>query len=194
MPDDKERLWTLANFFTLLRILAIPVLILALVRHSGRTAFFVFGVAALTDFLDGLAARTWHQRSKLGITLDPAADKLLMTASFIALSLRSLGGPNIIPLWLTIVVIGRDVAIALGVLVVVKTVGPKPFLPSLWGKISTVWQLVCLLLVLLFNWLQTTPAELLWVYLLTLVLTCISWAHYFFARFLPWLREKQDDR
>ena len=190
MGDEKERFWTLANFFTLLRILAVPVLIAALVRHSGRTAFLVFGFAALTDFLDGQAARTWHQRSKLGIALDPAADKLLMTASFIALSLPSLGGPNIIPLWLTIVVIGRDVAIAVGALVLLKTVGARQFLPTLWGKISTVWQLFCVFLVLLFNWLGTTPGELLWLYLITLIATCVSWAHYFFARFLPWIRKK----
>lgn len=192
MDKANPRLWTAANVLSLLRILLIPALIAALVRRNSVVAFIIFVAAGATDFLDGLAARTWGQRTKLGVTLDPAADKLLMTACFVALSLRSVGGPNVIPLWLTGFVIGRDAAIALGALVVVKTVGPKPFLPSLWGKISTVLQMGCICLVLFFNMLGTSPPQLLWVYVITLAATLVSAIHYFAARFLVWIRKNRD--
>jgi cardiolipin synthase len=189
MDKTSSRFWTAANVLSLLRVLLIPAIVVALVRREGVAAFAIFAAAAMTDFLDGMAARTWGQRTKLGITLDPAADKLLMTASFVALSLRSIGGPNVIPLWLTGLVIGRDAAIALGALVIVQTVGPRPFLPSLWGKISTILQMGCVSLVLFFNMLGTTPRGLRWVYFLTLAATLVSAAHYFVARFLVWIRQ-----
>lgn len=192
MEGTKPRLWTAANVLSSLRILLIPALIAALVRRNGTAAFAVFVAAGMTDFLDGLAARAFGQRSKLGVTLDPAADKLLMTASFVALSLRSIGGPNVIPLWLTGFVIGRDVAIALAALVVVKTLGPKPFLPSLWGKVSTVLQMGCIGLVLLFNMLGTRPPQLWGVYVITLAATLVSAGHYFVARLLTWIRDSRE--
>ncbi len=182
--------WTAANLLTLLRIVLVPVFIVAVVHRSGTAAFAVFVLAACTDFLDGMAARGLGQRSKVGITLDPAADKLLMTAAFIALSLESAGGPNIIPLWLTATVIGRDVAIALGALLVYKLIGPKPFLPSLWGKISTILQMGCIGLVLLLNMLGTMRGELRWAYYLTFAATVVSAFHYFFSRLVQWIRKR----
>jgi cardiolipin synthase len=182
--------WTAANLLTLLRIALVPVFIGAVVRRSGTAAFAVFVLAACTDFLDGWAARAWGKRTKLGVTLDPAADKLLMTAAFIALSLEWAGGPNIIPLWLTGTVIGRDAAIALAALLVTTLIGPKPFLPSLWGKISTILQMGCIGLVLLLNMLGTMRGELRWAYYLTFAATVGSGLHYFVTRLVPWIRGK----
>ncbi len=190
MEGGKAGFWTAANVLTLLRIALVPVFIGAVVRRNGTAAFAVFVLAACTDFLDGWAARTWGQRTKVGVTLDPAADKLLMTAAFIALSLKSAGGPNIIPLWLTGTVIGRDAAIALAALLVTTLIGPKPFLPSLWGKLSTVLQMSCIGLVLLFNMLGKSPTLLNWVYVLTAAATLASGLHYFFARLVPWIRKR----
>lgn len=180
-------MWTKANTLTLLRVLAIPFLLVALARHAAGLAFWVFFAAACTDFLDGMAARGWNERSKFGTLFDPAADKLLMTASFIALSLPSVGGRNVIPLWLTGLVIGRDLAISLGALIVAKVLGPRPFLPSIWGKISTVLQMACLGLVLLFNMLDIAPPHMFWVFVLTFAATLVSGVHYFAARFVPWM-------
>lgn len=190
MDEGRTRLWTAANVITLLRILSVPIIVVALVRHSSRAAFWVFVAAGCTDFLDGLAARSWHQRSKLGILLDPIADKILLTASFIALSLPAIGGPNVIPLWLTGLVIGRDAAIGLGALIVVQKLGPKPFLPSLWGKISTVLQMGLVCLVLFLNMLGTRTPLLVWAYGLTFAATLVSAVHYFAARFLPWMTKR----
>jgi len=187
MDEGRTRLWTAANIITLLRILAVPILVLALIRHASRTAFWVFVAAGCTDFLDGMAARGWRQRSKLGILMDPIADKILMTASFIALSLPAIGGPNIIPLWLTGLVIGRDLAISAGALIVVKKLGPRPFLPSLWGKVCTILQMGCVGLVLFLNMLGVKTPLLLGIYLLAFAATLVSWIHYVAARFLPWM-------
>jgi cardiolipin synthase len=187
MDEGRARLWTAANVITLLRVLSVPIMVMALARHASRAAFWVFVAAACTDFLDGMAARGWHQRSKLGILLDPIADKILMTALFIALSLPAIGGPNIIPLALTGLVIGRDAAIALGAFIVFKKRGPRPFLPTLWGKISTFLQMGLIGLVLLLNMLGTRTPLLDWAYGLTFVSTLVSAVHYFVARFLPWM-------
>ncbi len=190
MANLEAGFWTAANLLTLLRIALTPVFVVAVVHKNGTAAFAVFVAAACTDFLDGWAARTWGKKTKAGVTLDPAADKLLMTAAFIALSLKTAGGPNIIPLWLTGTVIGRDVAIALGALLVYKLIGPKPFLPSLWGKISTVLQMTCIGLVLLFNMMGKMPGELAWFYYLTFAATIVSGVHYFAARLVPWIRNR----
>ena len=177
--QGNKTFWTAANILSLLRILLVPVFLLTLVLHEPFAALIVFLFAGSTDLMDGLAARIWNQKTKIGAVLDPAADKLLMTAAFIALTLPSLGSPNPIPLWLTVVVVGRDVIIASGSFIIIKLTGPKVFYPTLLGKISTFCQMGVLLLVLMFNYFQTSPALLLWFYYLTLVLTLLSGIHYF---------------
>lgn len=184
MDRARPRVWTAANILSLLRVVLVPVLVLALAARRPGAALIIFAVAGSTDFLDGLAARALHQRTSLGVLLDPIGDKLLMTAAFITLSLPSLPGPNVIPLWLTIPVIGRDVAIVLGAFILFKTRGVRQFPPSLWGKVSTVGQMACLGLVLLFNWIGTTPSALTWVYVATLTATLVSGGDYFRKGFL----------
>src|SRR5262249_56553563 len=76
----------LANWLTILRILLIPVFVSLLVYRRPGAALIVFGVAALTDLLDGWAARHWKDESSLGAFLDPMADKLLLTSSFVTLT------------------------------------------------------------------------------------------------------------
>ena len=84
----------------------------------------MFAVAGLTDLLDGLAARAAGQKSELGAWLDPAADKLLLVTTFIVLTLPNIGLVNRIPLWLTVLIISRDVGIVLTVAIVNLAVGP----------------------------------------------------------------------
>lgn len=176
--DRKNTLWTAANMLSLLRILLVPVFLVMLALHESLAALIAFLFAGLTDLLDGLAARIWHQKTKIGVVLDPAADKLLMTAAFVALSFPSLSSPNVIPSWLTVVVVGRDVLISSASFILIKLTGPKPFYPTLLGKTSTFCQMFIVLLVLIFNFFQTTPALLWWLYYLTLVLTLFSGIHY----------------
>jgi len=169
---------TLPNLITLLRIGLIPVFVLMVFKRKAALALLIFLLAGATDFLDGLFARLLKKKTKIGIFLDPAADKLLMTASYIVLTIPSLNSLNLIPLWLTATVIGRDLMIVLGALVINRMTGQSTFLPSLLGKISTVCQVGTILLVLFFNYLQISPLYLKWVFYLTLAFTFFSCINY----------------
>lgn len=170
----------LPNILSLLRIFLIPVFLVLMVNRKITEAFIVFLFAGLTDILDGFTARLLHLKTKIGAFLDPAADKLLMTASFIILTLPSLNSPNVIPVWLTVSVIGRDLLIASAALVLFKLKGQKTFLPSLLGKTCTVLQVLVPLLVLFLNVRQISSSLLIWLYYLTLIFTLLSAVHYAF--------------
>jgi len=157
----------------------VPFFVLEVLAGRPRTALVVFFAAGITDLLDGWAARSLDLRSKTGVWLDPAADKILLTAAFIILTLPGGTGPNLLPLWLTTAVIGRDVLLVAGSLVILLLRGEKQFLPSLVGKASTVSQVSTILAVLFFNACGHTAPELSWLYGLTLGLTGISAVHYF---------------
>ncbi|HDZ26442.1 MAG TPA: CDP-alcohol phosphatidyltransferase family protein, partial [Candidatus Aminicenantes bacterium] len=168
---------------SLLRILLIPVFLALMIRGKIMAASAVFFFAGFTDVLDGAAARLLHQKTKIGALLDPAGDKLLMTSAFIVLAIPSLNSPHIIPLWLTIAVISRDLFIVSSAFALYKLRGQKTFLPSFWGKSSTVCQFIVLVLVLFFNSFQISFPYLRLLYFLTLALTLLSGAHYFYIGF-----------
>lgn len=134
---------TVPNFLTFARILLTPFLIWCLVQRKMDQALIIFVVAGLTDGLDGLVARLLHQKSRLGACLDPLADKFLLVSSFILL-----GWLGAIPLWLVIVAIGRDVMIVSGVLALMILNVPLVIQPTLLGKLTTLTQLLVVLLVL----------------------------------------------
>lgn len=181
----RQEAFTVPNILSLVRIVLIPFFLWAMIAGRPVAAFILFSAAAATDFLDGWTARLLRQKSALGLWLDPAADKLLMTAAFIICSLPRLSWPNSLPAVVTAVVIGRDAAIVLGAWILYKIAGKKSFAPSLWGKISTICQMVCLFFVLLSNALGLRPAAPLAVLLaLTLAATAVSGGHYFWTGFL----------
>jgi cardiolipin synthase len=173
-----ERIFTIPNLFTFLRIGLIPLFLYYMIQNNPRKALIVFFIAASTDFLDGIAARALKQKSKIGALLDPAGDKLLMMAAMIALSIPSLSSPNVVPIWLTVFVIGRDLYIVAGSWVVYKRTRHTTFTPTFVGKMSTVCQMSILLLVLFFNTINSAQPNLSWLYLLTLLLTIISGIQY----------------
>ncbi len=144
---------TPANQLTLLRMLLIPVFAICVIYNYLGSALLVFSVAALTDLFDGLLARRSGQKTTLGAWLDPMADKLLLVTTFVVLTLPNLGLPNRLPLWLTVLVISRDVAIVLTVAVVNLAIGPRTFRPSPLGKAATALFLVTGVTVLFFNYL-----------------------------------------
>lgn len=181
--EEKNSLLNLPNILSLLRILLIPVFLVLMIQGKVMEASAVFFFAGFTDVLDGFAARLLHQKTKIGALLDPAGDKLLMTSAFIVLTIPSLNSPHIIPLWLTIVVISRDLFIVSSAFALYKLRGQKTFLPSLWGKSSTVCQFMVLILVLFFNSFQISFPYLRLLYFLTLALTLFSGAHYFYIGF-----------
>lgn len=137
---------TLPNWLTILRILVTPFFtILVLYRYVGA-ALAIFLLAAITDALDGFIARSWGQKSDLGMVLDPIADKLLVTAAFVTLTIL-----DAIPRWVTIIVLSRDLFLVGGSLVLFMFVGKMKMSPSLLGKATTVVQLTAVLVTMVLN-------------------------------------------
>jgi cardiolipin synthase (CMP-forming) len=134
---------TVPNALTLLRLFAVPVFLFASLRGEYRLAFFIFVAAALTDVLDGLIARRFNQRSRLGAILDPAADKTMMIGGYLFFTLRH-GLPFGIPAWLTFTVFIRDFMIITFAYLLYTRIHVRRFPPSWAGKTSTVLQAVTL--------------------------------------------------
>ena len=149
-------IFTLANQLTLLRMLMIPAFVLLVVYGYFGWALLTFVAAGATDALDGLTARLAHQKTDLGEWLDPVADKLLLVTTFIVLTLPNLGLVNRIPIWLTVLVISRDVGIVLTVAIVNLAIGPRTFRPSALGKAATALFIVTCIVVMYFNYLGRT--------------------------------------
>ena len=138
--DAMSSALTIANFLTVLRLILIPVFVTALYYQRFSWALAVFLVAAVTDRLDGLVARSFNQKTQLGEILDPMADKLLLVTAFVILSLPRFTPTDPIPFWLT-VVISRDAIIVLSAAVINMTTGFSRFRLDTW-QIEYVVQIV----------------------------------------------------
>ena len=184
MPDknSKKGILTIPNMISMIRIFAIPFFIWLLKNGDHLGALILFTAAALTDLLDGITARILNQKSRLGALLDPAGDKLLMTAALIALAVPSYNPINTIPIWLASTIIGRDILIVGSAFIFYKTKTMTSFPPTFLGKISTFTQMSVLVLVMLFNALKQTQAQtlLFWFYVLAMTLTISSGFQYLF--------------
>jgi cardiolipin synthase (CMP-forming) len=171
---------TLANQLTLLRMLLIPAFVILVLYGRLGWALTTFLVAGITDGLDGLIARRAGQQTALGAWLDPMADKLLLVTAFVVLTIPNSGLLYRIPLWLTILIISRDVAIVLTVAIVNLAIGPRTFAPTQLGKAATAIYVLTCLVFLLANYLGL-PAGFVegWTYL-ALAVTLASALHYLF--------------
>ncbi len=166
---------TVPNQLTLLRMVVLPFVLISMIYGQHTASLWLFVAAAVTDVIDGVVARRFNQKTRLGQYLDPIADKLLLSSCFVAQSVN-----GAIPWWLTILVLLRDVMIIAIVLVVVLTTSVRSFPPSLLGKANTVVQFTALLTVLLNNviqagWLQGVITALV---AMTAVTTVFSAVHY----------------
>ena len=173
------RILTVANQLTFLRILVIPAFVLLVIYDYLGWALLVFIAAGLTDALDGVIARRGNQRTSLGAWLDPMADKLLVVTTFVVLTLPAVDVTHHIPLWLTILLISRDVVIVGVVAVVNLAIGPRTFRPSLLGKAATATYLLVLIVFLYFNWRREDSLLIDGAVYAALALTVISSADYF---------------
>jgi cardiolipin synthase len=115
----------------------IPVMALFVIYQRLGWAVVTFIVAALTDAFDGLLARRAGQKTTLGAWLDPVADKLLVVTMFIVLTLPLPHLVQRMPVWLTVLVISRDVGIVVTVAIVNLALGRRTFQPSIYGKVAT---------------------------------------------------------
>ena len=125
------------NMLTALRVAAAPALAILLWHGRDYAALIVFAFAGLSDAADGYLAKRFHLQTRFGRYLDPAADKLLMVTSFVALTAL-----NVTPLWLTALVIFRDIAILLGLGLAYLWALPVRATPSFLGKVSTAVQVI----------------------------------------------------
>lgn len=134
------------NFLSLLRIILVPVIVIFLIQGSYGKALITFTCAGLTDVLDGTLARLLNSQTVLGAYLDPIADKLLLTASFVTMSIL-----GIIPSWLTVLVISRDFIILLGIAILSLMSVPYEIKPAFVGKVTTALQIGTVFLALVFQ-------------------------------------------
>ena len=133
----QTRIFTVPNQLTLLRLGFLPLFLISVFYEHYRVGLAVLLIAAVTDALDGFMARRLNQRTALGAYLDPIADKLLLSSSFVVLALRGK-----IHWWLTIMVISRDVLMLTTAAVIILVAGYRRFPPSIYGKLTTFFQIV----------------------------------------------------
>jgi cardiolipin synthase len=173
-------LLTVANQLTLLRMGLAPLLVVLVLLQQRTWALVIFVAAGLTDLLDGVIARRGGQQTTLGAVLDPVADKILLSSSFIALT----WGPGLLvplPAWLTVTTLSRDAIILATVAIINLTLGRRIFYPSLLGKLSTAAQVISVGVVLLLNAIGRDFPPVIYLFVLTVVLTVASALHYVYA-------------
>jgi cardiolipin synthase len=164
----------LPNFLTALRLFAAPLTAYFIFQGADAAALGVFAFAGLSDVLDGYLARRFSPGSRFGIYLDPAADKILMLASFVSLTMI-----RAVPFWLTALVIGRDIAIVIGVALAWMFSLPVQVAPLNIGKASTVVQVGFIgLVLLLLAFSVDQPNVVLAATIATAAVTIASWLAY----------------
>jgi len=171
---------TVANQLTLLRVMLIPAFVILVIYGHLGWALVVFATACLTDALDGLTARWTGQKSTLGAWLDPMADKLLALSTFIVLTVPWLGLANPLPIWLTVLIISRDVVIVGTVAIVNLAIGPRTFRPSLFGKIATATYMMTAVVAMFYNYLGYHSLVVDTFVYASLAITLISSLHYIY--------------
>lgn len=163
------------NILTIIRILLVPLFIIFLIRDLFVSALIVFTIAGLSDGLDGLIARYFNQRTVLGAYLDPIADKLLIISAFVSLAVI-----KIIPSWLTVIVITRDVIILLGIAVFSITSITIEIKPSLVSKCTTFAQLGTVVFILFYPKVSEASLIKYCIFWFTAGLSIISGFHYIY--------------
>jgi cardiolipin synthase (CMP-forming) len=149
-----SRIFTVPNQLTFLRLGFLPFFIISIHYRRYDIALAVLIVAALTDGLDGLLARSLNQKTALGAYLDPIADKLLLSSSFVVLALN-----RKISWWLATLVLSRDILLLTSAAVILVVSGYRQFPPSIYGKLTTAVQILLVFVVVLlaatdWPWLQ----------------------------------------
>ena len=164
----------LPNIICLCRIALIWPIVDGLLGGAYERALLLFMIAALSDGLDGWLAKRYGWRSELGLVLDPAADKLLLTTVFVTLAYLKL-----VPLWLMAAAVARDVIIVLGALIYRYLFGPLSIRPSIVSKLNTLCQAVFIMAVVGRAEFTVPPAPLvMWLGALVFVTVAVSGIDY----------------
>ncbi|HEX2328825.1 MAG TPA: CDP-alcohol phosphatidyltransferase family protein [Candidatus Angelobacter sp.] len=171
-----RQLTSTPNLLTLMRLVFVPLIVLAVVGNHYSWALGIFIVAGITDGLDGLLARLMKQQTQLGQYLDPIADKLLLSTMFLVLSFM-----HRIPWGVTVLVFSRDIIIVIICTLLYITGAMKSFPPSFFGKANTAAQIVTVPLVLAneiiphVRWIETARHLF---FNIVVILTVVSGVHY----------------
>lgn len=179
---------TIPNVITLIRILLTPLLVWLLLGRHLEKALIVFFVAGITDGLDGFIARTFHQKSRLGAFLDPIADKLLLISSFILLAHL-----HLVPIWLTLIIVTRDVIISLGVFLFMLNNISFEIHPSIVSKLTTLSQILTALMVISSPFYSTPDHIKISFFILTAIFTVVSGFHYIYKGLQIWEAHRIED-
>jgi cardiolipin synthase len=172
---------TVPNLITIVRIILTPVFIISLMGEQFLTALVIFLACGVSDGIDGMVARLFKQKSKLGTYMDPLADKILLVSSYVVLGvIRSL------PSWLPVMVLARDFLILLGVLIISLNRMDLKLKPSIVSKVNTCFQFITVLAVLSRPYLDFGPVFYNFLFYATGLLTVTSGLHYiyFWMRFM----------
>lgn len=170
-PELSNRIWTIPNVLSMLRLIGVPVFVWLILARHDAPALVLLMVAGLTDYLDGKIARKFHLESRLGALLDPAADRLYIVATIVCLAIR-----GILPLWVLVLLVGREIFIVAMAPVVRRHNLPLPPVHFI-GKAAT------------FNLLYAFPLLLLGASDSTAgdIATPIAWAFVIWGVALYWL-------
>ncbi|MEO8054493.1 MAG: CDP-alcohol phosphatidyltransferase family protein [Acidobacteriota bacterium] len=172
------RPWTLPNFLTFARLVALPFLVMAILGGRAWTALAIFLTAAVTDIVDGYVARRFGMGSPLGAWLDPIADKLFLVSSFVVFALPGTPTAVRIPMWLLVLTIFRDVFILVICLVLFLALGIRSFPPSILGKLTTFLEISTVTAILLVNVKRLDPVVATVCMWLVAAFATISGLHY----------------
>jgi cardiolipin synthase (CMP-forming) len=158
-----RELLKLPNLLTLTRLALVPFVVGAIVNSQHTRALALAGAASLTDALDGYLARAFSWSTAVGRVLDPVADKIFLASIYIALCIA--GG---VPWWLVLLIFGRDALILASTAITMLLTPLRHFPPSIWGKISTFFQMLTAVVVLINRafpaWrLEEIAATLIWI-------------------------------
>jgi len=163
----RDKVWTIPNALSVLRLLGVPLFLWLILRpvfhgpHMDGWAILVLALAGLTDYLDGKIARAFGQTSRLGTLLDPAADRLYILATLVGLAWR-----DIIPVWLVVILVGRDVIMTVPLAILRRHgYGPPPV--HFMGKAATFNLLYAFPLLLLgdgHDWFNDAAGAIGWAF------------------------------
>jgi cardiolipin synthase (CMP-forming) len=175
MRDNATQAINLPNIISILRFFITFYFIYAVYQGRMRLALYLFLIQGISDLLDGFIARVMDWKTELGAYLDPIADKTMLISAFVVLYIV-----GIVPLWLTALVLGRDIVIAVGYLILyhyANNVRPRP---TIFGKITTALQIATILYVL---WSWSVPGSTLreytqMLFIVTGLSTVVSGTHY----------------
>ena len=120
------------NILTVLRLILAPAVVWLIITGRPMPAAVTFALAAFTDLADGWAARAWKQTTAFGQFADPVADKALLSGTFLAFGIQ-----GAVPIWLVVVVFGRDLYLILATLVAMKFTQLHEYRPTIAGKLNT---------------------------------------------------------